>query len=96
MSCSHGALCRTTHVKLLTPRCGRGAKLKYESQAGKPDLRVWDLSGVMQGLKGFTAYRINEVLNTRGHAFWQDESYDRLARDEDEVMRIILYDKLKK
>ena len=45
----------------------------------------------MKGIKGYTAYRINELLGTGGEIFWQDESYDHWARDEDELMRIIQY-----
>jgi putative transposase len=68
----------------------RGAE-SIQSQAGKPDLRNSDLPRVMKGLKGYTAHQINEVLDTRGHVFWQDESYDHWARDEDEMLRIIQY-----
>jgi REP element-mobilizing transposase RayT len=42
-------------------------------------------------LKGFTAYRANELLGRHGHAFWQDESYDRLVRSETEFDRIRCY-----
>jgi REP element-mobilizing transposase RayT len=75
-----------------------------ERQAGKPDLQEvggrqvevvetprWDLPKVMQGIKGYTAWRINELRGTRGQAFWQDESYDHWSRDEDEMFRIIEY-----
>ena len=30
-------------------------------------------------LKGFTAYRANELLSSHGQAFWQDESYDQFS-----------------
>ena len=42
-------------------------------------------------LKGFTAYRANEVLGARGHAFWQDESYDHLVRSAASFDRIRAY-----
>ena len=45
----------------------------------------------MKGIKGFTAYRINESRNVRGEVFWQDESYDHWVRDEEEMIRIIQY-----
>ena len=42
-------------------------------------------------LKGFTAYRANELLGSHGRAFWQDESYDHLVRSKDEFERIQSY-----
>jgi len=42
-------------------------------------------------LKGFTAYRANELLGRHGQAFWQDESYDHLVRSELEFARIRSY-----
>jgi putative transposase len=60
-------------------------------QAGKPDVRRWDLPNVMQGIKGYTAHRINQLRDARGDEFWQDESYDHWSRDDDEMFRIIQY-----
>ncbi|MSR58844.1 MAG: hypothetical protein EXS05_14530 [Planctomycetaceae bacterium] len=51
----------------------------------------WELAKVTQGLKGFTAHEINGLQDQRGRVFWQDESYDHWARDEDELHRIINY-----
>jgi putative DNA methylase len=42
-------------------------------------------------LKGFTAYRANELLGRHGQAFWQDESYDHLVRSEAQFDRIQSY-----
>jgi len=42
-------------------------------------------------LKGFTAYRANVLLGSRGCAFWQDESYDHLVRSEAQFERIRSY-----
>ena len=42
-------------------------------------------------LKGFTAYRANQLLGRAGHPFWQDESYDRPVRSPDEFERIRCY-----
>jgi putative transposase len=52
---------------------------------------VIDLSKIMQGIKGFTAYRINTLPSVRGRVLWQDESYDHWARDEEELFRIVHY-----
>ena len=49
------------------------------------DARKW-----LGPLKGFTAYRANQILR-RHAAFWQDESYDHLVRDEAELRRIQRY-----
>lgn len=45
---------------------------------------------IMHSLKGFTGRRCNEILGAHG-AFWQDESYDHVVRDLDELERIIDY-----
>jgi putative DNA methylase len=50
-----------------------------------------DLSKVTQGLKGFTSREINKLQNEVGRIFWQDESYDHWARDDEELVRIIAY-----
>ncbi len=52
---------------------------------------IWELKEVTQGIKGFTAHEINGLQKARGRVFWQDESYDHWARDEEEVLRIIAY-----
>jgi REP element-mobilizing transposase RayT len=52
---------------------------------------LWPLAKVTQGLKGFTAHEINRLQNEVGRTFWVDESYDHWARDEEELLRIIVY-----
>jgi putative transposase len=46
---------------------------------------------LMQSLKRFTAREGIRILELTGHPFWQDESYDRLVRSEEEFARIALY-----
>ena len=46
---------------------------------------------VMQSLKRFTAREGNRILGLTGQPFWQDESYDRLVRDDTEFDRITHY-----
>lgn len=46
---------------------------------------------VMQSLKRFTAREGNRLLGLTGQPFWQDESYDRLVRDQKEFGRIARY-----
>ena len=50
-----------------------------------------ELPTVTQAIKGNTAFQINGLHKQRGRAFWQDESYDHWARDDDEMYRIIHY-----
>jgi REP element-mobilizing transposase RayT len=49
------------------------------------------VSKFMHSLKRFTAREANRILRTTGHSFWQDESYDRLVRDDREFERIAMY-----
>ncbi len=48
------------------------------------------LSAIMQSLKGFTAWKANQLLNRRG-AFWQHESYDHVIRDQNEWGKVMKY-----
>lgn len=48
------------------------------------------LSYILQSHKGFTARESNKVLKRKG-TFWQDESYDHYARNENEFYRIVWY-----
>jgi putative transposase len=50
-----------------------------------------ELKDVTQRIKGNTSFQINGLQNERGRVFWQDESYDHWARDEEEMFRIIAY-----
>jgi REP element-mobilizing transposase RayT len=52
---------------------------------------LWELKKITQGIKGYTAHEINALQEQRGRVFWQDESYDHWARDEEEALRIIAY-----
>jgi putative transposase len=49
------------------------------------------VSKLMQSLKRFAAREFNRILGVSGQPFWQDESYDRLVRDEIEFERIANY-----
>src|SRR5690348_6448680 len=52
--------------------------------------RYSELPKIMQSLKRHTARQANRILGREG-AFWQDESYDRVIRDNEEHARIIHY-----
>jgi REP element-mobilizing transposase RayT len=48
------------------------------------------ISKIMQSIKRISARKSNQILNRTGK-FWQDESYDRLVRDDKELYFIIRY-----
>jgi len=45
---------------------------------------------IMHSLKSYTARSCNRILGRKG-TFWQDESYDHIVRDEEELARICEY-----
>jgi putative transposase len=51
----------------------------------------WVPRKLTQGIKGWTSREINRLQNEVGRVFWQHESYDHWARDDDELLRIIEY-----
>jgi len=58
-------------------------------RAGKPTPRS-PRERIMQSVKGYSANRCNRLLGMHGQ-FWQDESYDHIVRDDEELFRIIDY-----
>jgi len=50
----------------------------------------YSLTEILQSLKRHTARQSNLILGRSG-AFWQDESYDHIIRDEAELERIVKY-----
>jgi REP element-mobilizing transposase RayT len=49
------------------------------------------VSQITHSLKRFTAREANRMLHLIGKPFWQDESYDRVVRDDPEFQRIVRY-----
>ena len=49
------------------------------------------VSRLLNSLKSVTAKRANLLLGRTGEPFWQDESYDRLVRNDEEFRRIQRY-----
>jgi hypothetical protein len=45
---------------------------------------------IVQSAKGYSARRCNQLLGLSGQ-FWQDESYDHVVRNDEELFRIIDY-----
>ncbi|HEV3331375.1 MAG TPA: transposase, partial [Bryobacteraceae bacterium] len=50
-----------------------------------------DPSAALRKLKGASAREANKLLGLTGQPFWQDESYDRLVRGQEEFARIESY-----
>ena len=46
---------------------------------------------IVKGIKGVIAHQANRILDRTGKTFWQDESFDRWARDDAEEVRIQNY-----
>ncbi|MEO8130087.1 MAG: transposase, partial [Bryobacteraceae bacterium] len=49
------------------------------------------LPKLTQSLKGITAKRANVILGRTGEPFWQEETFDRNVRNQDEFERIRFY-----
>ncbi|MEZ0483217.1 REP-associated tyrosine transposase [Fibrella aquatica] len=48
------------------------------------------LDSLLQSMKSFSAREATKKLGLSGK-FWEEESYDRLVRDDDELIRIVRY-----
>jgi REP element-mobilizing transposase RayT len=48
------------------------------------------LEKILQTAKGYTALKINRLLSGPGNR-WQEESFDRIIRDEEHLYRVIQY-----
>jgi len=46
-------------------------------------LEGWSLAKILQGIKGFSSMQVNKILQRKG-AFWQDESFDHVIRNEED------------
>ena len=54
------------------------------------DPATYPLERLLQSWKRFSAQRINEQLGQAG-AFWQEETFDRIIRDEEHLWNTIQY-----
>jgi putative transposase len=71
---------------------GRAAE-SISNDVGRNDIPTYNsppLFRIMQSLKRYTAREANRILNRNG-AFWQDESYDHVVRDDNDLSRIVDY-----
>jgi putative transposase len=56
----------------------------------QPDGDIYPIAHITYTWKKFTAYQINKTLNQKG-SLWQQESYDHLVKDENELYHILEY-----
>jgi REP element-mobilizing transposase RayT len=54
---------------------------------GRP---CYELEEVLDSIKGFVSRKVNAKLGRSG-ALWQEESYDRIIRDEEHLFRVVQY-----
>jgi REP element-mobilizing transposase RayT len=75
----HAYCIMSNHVHVVFEPCG-----------SERDDAIQPLNKIMQSLKRHTARQANTILDREG-AFWQDESYDRVIRNDNEYTRTIHY-----
>lgn len=70
------------------------AKLPIDQAEKKQELTIerfeFPVTKIFASIKKFTARRANALLDRRG-AFWQEETYDHVIRDSEELIRAIRY-----
>lgn len=79
-------------------KSGNGKFYRLAAAVAMPDhvhlliapLPTYELSRVMKGIKGVSARKINQLRQTTG-TVWQDESWDRIMRNEDEFLKKLQY-----
>ena len=50
----------------------------------------FELEDILEGLKGFVSRKVNRHLSRTG-VLWEQESFDRIIRDEEHLFRVIQY-----
>lgn len=51
----------------------------------------WQLSKLMQGVKGVSAKESNALLGRVGQPFWREESFDHIVRSQTQYDRFVRY-----
>jgi len=51
----------------------------------------WTLSQVLHSWKSFTSTKANQILQRTGQPFWQQESFDHLIRNDEDMARCSAY-----
>jgi hypothetical protein len=50
----------------------------------------YELEGILDSWKGYVGFQVNKRLGRHG-TLWQEESYDRIVRDEEHLFRVVQY-----
>lgn len=77
------------HVHMVFELVGRAVCPTY-TKVDRAVCPTYPVTEILRKLKWNTALRANRVLHRRG-AFWQDESYDHVIRNGEELERTIWY-----
>ena len=51
----------------------------------------YNFANIMQRIKGSSARECNKLIGLTGKSFWQDESYDHIVRDEEQLRFYLQY-----
>jgi len=81
------------HVVFTVGRSGTPSTEQNNRAKGRNDIPTYNakpMFRILQSLKRHTARKCNAILKRSG-PFWQDESYDHLVRDDNELERTIWY-----
>ncbi len=77
--------------------CEKQGKIVLNAAVVMPDhlhfvmsLHGGSLARLMHSLKGYTAYKINELLKKKG-PFWQPQYHDHAVRQEEDLNEVVLY-----
>jgi len=65
-------------------------KVTIHRQFGRDSVPSYRVTQILESLKKYSALRANRLLARTG-AFWQQESYDHVIRNGEELERIIWY-----
>ena len=78
----HAAVVMPDHVHLLLTPLARPSGATGGGTPAPP-AEAFSLSELLHSIKSYSAHQINKVRNAEG-SIWQDESFDRIVRDEAE------------
>ena len=53
-------------------------------------LGTYELEDILDSWKGYVGYMVNKRLRRHG-TLWQEESFDRIIRDEEHLFRVVQY-----
>ena len=85
----HTCVIMDTHVHcILQPLEKSGGKAPAET-SGAPGA-YYSIAQIMHSIKSYSANRIQRILDVKGR-IWQDESYDRIIRNEEEYLEKMNY-----